>query len=821
MISRTRFIITAAFLCHLLLAPRLVTSQLLSQIDTPAHSADSSSLPSAPSSQSGEEITIKAIQQERDGAVFKLSGQAEIQYRTYHLYADEMTYNQDTGDATTEGHVVLDGGPNDEHIEASHGTYNIHTEVGRFYSVTGTIGLRLHGARSVITSSSPFAFTGKLVEKNGPDHYIVHDGTVTTCELPRPKWQFRAHTVDVEVAGDAKIYRSTFTLKGVPVFYFPFATHPVQRENRESGFMIPNVGNSSRKGVILGESMYWAMNRSADIILGTEYYSIRGWAPHGEFRARPSETSFIDLNYQAMFDRGFGTPPVNQGGQDLRLNAEGIFGHGFRGVAQVDYLTSFVYRLAFNEVFTQAVYSEVKSQAFLSNTTRGFSYNAQTERYQNFESTTPGDVITILHAPSFDVSGVDRQLGHSPLYWSFDAAAEGLSRSEPGFSTAPLLGRFDISPTLSLPLLFHGWSFRPEFSLRETAYTQQLVPNGSIGATRSTPINRKSLEGSVELRPPALARIFDHEFLGYKFKHVIEPSFTYNYVTGVSNFANILRFDERDILSDTNEVGYSVINRLYAKRTSKKSEDCLPLGMYSLNVGGAPPPSGVPWERYVGPEGQPCTPGPEVREVLTWELKQKYFLDPTFGGALVPGVRNVFTTTADLTGIAFLTDYRNLSPLVSRLRVQTSAHTDAEWDVDYDFKKGHISGSTALLNYYLGPFTLGGGDAFLRVPDELSSAATTTSPLVTQFHQFRLLFGYGRPNKRGFSGASSFGFDANVGFLQYGALQTTYNWDCCGVSLEFRRFALGSVRNENQYRFNFTLANIANIGNLRRQERLF
>jgi LPS-assembly protein len=39
--------------------------------------------------------------------------------------------------------------------------------------------------------------------------------------------------------------------------------------------------------------------------------------------------------------------------------------------------------------------------------------------------------------------------------------------------------------------------------------------------------------------------------------------------------------------------------------------------------------------------------------------------------------------------------------------------------------------------------------------------------------------------------------------------------------VEYRRFALGSVRNENQYRFTFTLANIGSIGNLKRQERLY
>jgi LPS-assembly protein len=84
-----------------------------------------------------------------------------------------------------------------------------------------------------------------------------------------------------------------------------------------------------------------------------------------------------------------------------------------------------------------------------------------------------------------------------------------------------------------------------------------------------------------------------------------------------------------------------------------------------------------------------------------------------------------------------------------------------------------------------------------------------------------VLLGYGNERKRGFSGAANLGYDASLGFLQYGSLQAAYNWDCCGLSIEFRRFALGSVRNENQYRFTFALANIGSFGNLRRQERLF
>ena len=56
---------------------------------------------------------------------------------------------------------------------------------------------------------------------------------------------------------------------------------------------------------------------------------------------------------------------------------------------------------------------------------------------------------------------MDRRLPHTPLYWTLNAAAEGLSRSEPGFRTANLLGRFDLNPGISLPLSLHGWSFAP------------------------------------------------------------------------------------------------------------------------------------------------------------------------------------------------------------------------------------------------------------------------------------------------------------------------------------------------------------------------
>src|SRR5690349_20190926 len=124
MISRTRIIITSVILCHWFVGTTLVTSQLRPAIE------EAQVVPAAPSALD-EEVTIRSIDQEKDGPISILRGQVKIQYGTYTLFADEVTFNKDTGEAVAEGHVVLDGQTTDEHLQATHGTYNIRTETGK------------------------------------------------------------------------------------------------------------------------------------------------------------------------------------------------------------------------------------------------------------------------------------------------------------------------------------------------------------------------------------------------------------------------------------------------------------------------------------------------------------------------------------------------------------------------------------------------------------------------------------------------------------------------------------------------------------------
>jgi LPS-assembly protein len=781
-------------------------------------------------------VTIDADECDKAGDVYTLIRNVEVRFNGYDFRGDTVTYDAKSGDVTAKGNVSLDGGRRDMHISGTEGAYNIHSQTGKFYNVRGSTGSRFKGRNVTLTSSSPITFTGKMVEQIDSETYVLHRGSVTSCELPHPKWTFNAAKIILKVGSSAHVYNTTFRLKGVPVFYLPYTSPPVERLGRQTGFLIPNFGTSSTKGTVIGDSFYWATNRSMDATLGGEFLSKRGWTLQENFRYRPSDTAFLNFNYFGVLDRGITTTSTDstgktisattkQGGEDVKLTGEKIFSDGVRGVASIDYLSSFVFRLAFTENFSQAVDSEVKSAAFLTKNIDGFSFNTYLARYQNFQSSTNNDdVITILHTPGLEVSSVDRRIFGSPVYWSYDVAAEGLRRSQPGFVTPGIVGRFDVDPDFSLPLFLGGWTFRPEVELRNTIYSQQQITTGTVIDPTHNIFNRRTIASSVELRPPTLSKIFDRTIAGRKIKHTIEPSIIYRYTNGVENFGSIIRFDYRDILSNTNEAEFGLLQRLYLKRDRP---DC------DKQQTSSKPPADrthVPLAKAL------CAPA-GADEFVTWEVKMKYFADPTFGGAILNnGTRNVLTTTADFSGIAFLTDPRRFSPVVSRLRLRTSSNSDLEWQLDYDSKKGRINSSTFYAGYHFGDIFVGASHAYLQVPGEIvadpnnpSAILPTCVPHVFNqpacvpplFDQFRAQLGYGSPTKRGWSAAANMGFDREFNLLQYGAVQAAHNWDCCGISLEYRRFSLGSVRNENQYRFAFTLANIGSFGNLKRQERIF
>jgi len=806
-------------LCHLKLWPQTLTKQF------PAASGPSS-LPDAPdypiaevvaAPPSGVPVRFESRQQEKHGEVYSLIGDVRIEYKDYILSADKVSYNRETGDAEADGHVRLQGGRNNELILADHGKLNFELETGRFENVTGSIGRQPSASKKklVYTTANPFLFTGRVLIKEGPERYQVVQGTMTSCLLPDPDWRIHSSLIRMNY-GVAKARNSYFTLLGVPILYLPYVTHPVDADARQSGLLLPVAGTSSTKGTIVGESIYLVINRSMDATLGAQYFSKRGWSPSGDFRYRGRGEDFVNARFTALWDRGLAPDYLDQGGQDIVFSGRRDFDldEHTRAVATGEYLSSFVYREAFAESFALAVASQVTSSAFVTHNDAGRSASLSFDRYQNFEGITQvGNTfntpqIRILHVPSLDFNTVDQPLRGTPMRWSVDSSASGLSRSEPGYKTG-VIGRFDLYPHLSLPLHFDGWTLRPEVGARETYYSQSQIPSSTTPLPGNGSVNRSDLEASFELRPPALVRDFKaptlERLFGSDLRHTIEPEVQYRFVGGVNNFASIPRFDTTDVVSNTNEVEYSLTQRLFFKHLHPKP----------CTSGDLP----APINGIISLPASYTECGGDTDAWITWKLAAKSFFDPYFGGAASPFRRNVLASTLDLTGVAFLNGPRNNSPLISRFKVRTSEHSDLEWDADYDFKTGRMDASNVFADYRRDAVFGSVGYSSLQALNP--SFTSNLAGQVTKYNLLRLLLGYGAPTKRGLSAAADAGYDFVQNALQYGGIQTSYNWDCCGFSVEYRRLALGSVRNENQYGFNFTLAGVGAAGNLKHSERIF
>lgn len=875
MIPRIRLIITALLGCHLFVAPAVVTSQLRtaspggqfqiatalpdtgdgqssSPAATPANANTPANAPTDPGTKlmeevvqqqmqeviaqesgpprppanvvlSRHEVLIRADEQEKEQDIYKVRGHVEIRFRNNVIHCDEATYDSTTGKIVATGHVVFDGGTHSEHLVGTHATYDVSRDTGVFYDVVGSTGIQVKNQTMFLRSSTPFFFTGKIVEKLGPDLYRVQQGQLTSCQLPKPKWEYHPATATVEVGGDAKMYHSTLRIRGIPVFYFPYVQHPADNLGRHSGFLIPAIGQSNSKGFIIGDAFYWAINRSMDAQIGGYYFSSRGWAQLGSFRALGWKWQLHSEYYGVIDEQGNPTTHQNQGGEELKVNAGVALPFGFRGVAAVDYLSSYLFRLGFGQSFTEAINSEVRSSGFASKSWDSNFAGLWIARYQNYQSTVHGDVIDIAHIPSLEMAGLEAPIAGSKFMYTYDLAGEGVSRHEPGFQTQNVVGRFDILPTVSMPTFFKGWTFRPEIGVRETVYSERLIPTenntGIIGIAINQALNRNVAMASAELRPPSLAKIFEKRFFGYVMKHVVEPYAVYRYETGVSNFANIIRFDYRDIVADSSSVEYGVTNRIYAKKSNSTGSCFQETPRVSQWTTGEQREKQLAEDKE---ELKACDDSAgAAREVFTLTVAQKYFFNPTFGGALVPNQRNVFDSSVDFSGIAFLTQPRNASPIISRMLYRQSG-ADFQWALDYDPVYNQVNASTIFIGKRLSPmWSVAGGESYLHVPGEVLPATVNQVLAPDIFNQFRVQVTYGSLSARGFSIAANMGYDIKNNYLQGTTVQSTYNWDCCGLTFEYARWALGSVRNENAYRFSFSLANVGSFGNLKRMQRIY
>ena len=723
-----------------------------------------------PGAPNPDEYVVEADSQEADGDLRHLRGHVHLESLDKKVDADAVDYNDDTGDVEAWGNVRYENFEDGTKLNCDHATYNVNTEMGIFYNVRGTSETKIIARPGLLTTNNPFYFEGQWGERID-GKYIIHEGFITDCKVPKPWWRLSSTKFDILPGDRAITYHAVFRVKKVPIFYFPAYYKSLKVLPRQSGFLTPNIGHSSTYGEMFGLAYYWAISRSYDALYRIQYFTLRGPAETVEFRGKVRPGTDFSLNLFAVQDRGVNVGNgiiQKQGGQEFTFDGHSDLGDGWTARVHLDELSSFLFREAFSQSFHETIFSETHSVGFVIKHWSSFAFDVAASRDEEFEDAiSPNDRIIVKKLPVAEFLSRDRQIvgGVVPVWFSLNSSAGFLDRTQPEYQTPRFVGRVDVYPEVTTAFHFDGFNLTASGAIRETDYGDSIV-NGVIS---DRGILRSARELNVHLIPPALERIFDSpKWLGgLKVKHVIEPRIDYKFVDGISDFNNIIRFDENDLMNDTNQVTFSLTNRLFVKDKAGN-----------------------------------------VSEVMSWELAQARYFDPTFGGAVIPGQRNVIQSTEDLDGFDFLDGPRNYSPLVSILRFQHVV--GFEWRVDYDPLLGSISNSSFNGNIRLSKYFFSVGHTDVR-----------PNPVVTAPNdQINVLMAAGNQNRKGWNAAVNVFYDLNRKVLDFATTEITYNTDCCGISVEYRRYNFG-VRDDTQYRLSFSIANVGSFGNLRKQERIY
>jgi LPS-assembly protein len=733
------------------------------QTETPTPS------PQTPASGPGV-AQLEANQQRKVGQVYYADGNVEIRYRGTRLQADRAEYNAATDDVLLNGHVQFDYLT--EHLKADHAQYNLRSGKGHFDNVSGSLKIERKANPQLLVTPNPLSFDAASVDRLTEDTYRIYTAKITVCDPAHPTWTFEARRATLHVNQNVALLYTNFRLFRIPIIYLPYADVPNEK-SRQSGFMMPELSKSSIKGTIIGDAYYWAPSSWADATGGLQYLSLRGWEQNGNVRLKPSDNTTITGNYFGVIDR------LGEGGHTLNIQVNTQLNGGWHVAADINQLTSLLFQEVFSPTFNEAVNSEVNTTAFATKHFDGFNFSFDVHDYKNFLTAAPQTSIDLHALPEVRFGSMDRAPWKRwPIYFGFDAFDDAIHRSDPGetepngavipaIDTREFVDRSEFAPRVTIPLHWHDWlGVTPTYTIRTTLYGAQDI-NGIVA---NIPLWRNTGELGVDFRPPAFERVWQSGHT--KWKHTIEPDIVYNYVFGVSDFSRIIRVDQDDTISDTNQFQYSITQRLFRKTGSGAAE-----------------------------------------EFASWTLLEDYYFDPTFGGALIVGERNVLAPLDSVTPFAFADGLRRLSPIVSDIRITPGGPYDAEFRIDYDPQRMRVTTAETLVKMH--PH----GKFEVSIADYDTDASSVLQPLSSQI---RTLLNYGDQTKKGWNLSAGFSYDLREKVAQNELAQIGYNGSCCGLAIGFQRLSLGTIRVENQFRASLIIANIGSFGNLmRRQETVY
>lgn len=444
------------------------------------------------------EIVLKAdrLSHEQKEDVIRAAGNVEVDWSGSRLYADMAEYYREKGVVAARGAVKLVKGGDTLSGDSAE------------FEVNSKNGVITNG--KIFIKNSNLHLGGAKIEKSGEQDYRIESGTITSCDGEKPSWKFKVDDLKLTVDDFAFGKNAVFYLAETPVLWLPYLIFPAKIE-RQSGFLIPTAGNSSKRGAFLEIPYYLAVSQSMDMTFAADLQSKRGVGIALEHRYLGVDKGLGNSRGYLIYDM-----QKDKFRGDLELKQQANFTGNTYWRADASLTLDRDYFRDYGTMSGDYNRQYLGTTAFLSHSRDDLLLTGGAEYFDNLDAAN--NSATLQKLPFITFNGTGSKLPGTPLYYSFSAAVTNFDRD-----SGDRGGRFQLSPRLLLPLrggdLFYGsvWG----------GYNQRFYSAHAAGEANGSS-SRGVFESGAWLRTE-LSRVYDSSIGGMdRVRHLVTPEISYS-----------------------------------------------------------------------------------------------------------------------------------------------------------------------------------------------------------------------------------------------------------------------------------------------------
>lgn len=471
------------------------------------------------------DISANSLEYDRTNNAYIAKGAVDLQEGTRRLTADEVIYDANSADIKASGNIIYRDG--EDFIKCDKLSLNLETKTGIIEK--GIIYIK----------ENNFTITGEEIEKTGDQQYRVKKGEFTTCNMPQPDWKFSARDVDITIDGYAKTKGTRFHILDQTVLYLPYGIFPVLAK-RQSGLLMPELTFSSRDGIKLKDSYFWAIDKDKDATIGLGFIEERGFKPELEYRYYLKEGLKGTWNFAIIDDTKY-----DHWRYEIKGKHEQTLFKDLRLKTNINYVSDYAYLKDFGDSIDERSENLLRSSAYLEKPFKNSLLTVEGAHFRDL-STKENDTIFKFypHATFFtEYLPIIRRF----LYADISTDVTNFYREK-----GNTYSRVSIEPRLRLPFSWNGVNFLLSGTLFEKFY---YVDESSSHDTSTKNLETVKLDGSTNVQ---FMRNYNLNLWNIgAVQSLIRPQVKYTFISN-NSYREIPLIDPFDRMGKTNTITYSL-----------------------------------------------------------------------------------------------------------------------------------------------------------------------------------------------------------------------------------------------------------------------